>query len=112
MFELGHRRGVGIVDAMSGMTLSDSRYDRLCVDTSGALLWHRMDNTIAVSSGPHSAGHALADVKERYGLTSFRYGVVIECNECQVLRFDLDLAPAVEPDRKARERCMCDAVAL
>ncbi len=97
---------VGIVDAVSGVTLSDKLLDLLFVDTSGALLWRGVDNTIAdnaivVSSGPHSTGRTLASGKGKGAVTHFRYGVVVGLTECQLLRFDIDPAPAVESDSNA-----------
>ncbi len=89
------RYGVSVViDALSGVTLSSGRYSSLCVDTSGALLWIGVGNTVIVSSGPNSAGHTLAGVKNRHRLTvaCFCYGVAFDWHECSVLRFDADLA--------------------
>ncbi len=89
-----------VVDAVSGVTLSDRRYESLCVDTSGALLWRGEAKSVVVSSGPNSVGRALADVVG-YDFTSFRYGVAINSTENRVLRFDIDHEPTAEPDRKA-----------
>ncbi len=89
MSDADYGRDVLIVDAVSGVTLSDRRYKSLFVDTSGTLLWRGVDNTVIVSSGPNSAEHTLADVMKRNGLTWFSYGVAFDLNECQVLRFDV-----------------------
>ncbi len=84
------RRDVIIVDTVSGVKMSDRRYDSLFVDTSGALLWVDADNTIIVNSGPNSAGHTLIGAKKGIFVTYFRYGVYVDRNDvCQVLRFDL-----------------------
>ncbi len=108
----GHHGDVSIVDAVSGVALPDNRYDSLFVDTSGMLLWLGADDAVVASSGPHSAGRTLADVRNQYGRRSVCVGVAFSGSECQVLRFDLDPAPAVEPDRKASAGSVCDAVAL
>ncbi len=89
----------GIVDAVSGVTLSDKLLDLLFVDTSGALLWRGVEDTVVVSSGLHSAGRTLTCVRWHNRMMHFRYGVVFDLNERQGLRFDLNPAPAVEPDR-------------
>ncbi len=90
-----------VVDAVSGVTLSGRYYSCLAVDTSGVLLWRGVDNTFVVSGGPNSAEHTLPDVKKRI-TTSVLYGVYVDWHdECQVLRFDIDPAPTVQPDRKA-----------
>ncbi len=93
-----HHRFVRIVDAMSGVALSDRRYHSLYVDTSGALLWRDEAKAVVVSSGPNSAGRVLADVVG-HAFTSFRYGVAINSTEHRVLRFDIDPEPTAEPDR-------------
>ncbi len=81
--------------------MSDRKCPGLVADTSGALVWRGEDDTVVVSSGPHSAGYTLTDVKKRR-MTSFRYGVYMDwLDGCKVLRFDIDPAPTVEPERKA-----------
>ncbi len=95
--EYGH--AVGIVDAVSGAKLSERPYSQLVVDTSGALLWRGVEDTVVVSSGLHSAGRTLTCVRWHNRMMHFRYGVVFDLNERQGLRFDLNPAPAVEPDR-------------
>ncbi len=87
------------VDAVSGATLSNSRYNSLYVDTSGALLRCRVNKAVVVSSGLNSAGCVLADV-DGYDVTSVRYGVVFNSAEKRVMRFDIDPEPTAEPDRK------------
>ncbi len=84
---------------MSGAKLSNSSYSQLVVDTSGALLWRGVEDTVVVSSGLHSAGRTLTCVRWHNRMMHFRYGVVFDPIKCQGLRFDLDPAPAVEPDR-------------
>ncbi len=89
-----------VVDAVSGATLSDRRYNSLYVDTSGALLWRDEAKAVVVSSGPNSAGRVLADVVG-HAFTRFRFGVAINSTEHRVTRFDIDPEPTAEPDRKA-----------
>ncbi len=89
-----------VVDAVSGATLLNRRYNSLRVDTSGALLWRWEDHVFVASSGCNSAGRVLADLDEHV-VTSFRYGVAINASEDRVLRFDIDPEPTAEPDRKA-----------
>ncbi len=89
-----------IVDAVSGVTLSNRRYNHLFVDTSGALLWDGVDDTVVVSSGINSAAHVVANVRCKSSSISFRYGVAFVTNERHVWRFDIDPARTVEPDCK------------
>ncbi len=91
---------VSFVDAVSGATLSDRRYDCLRVDTSGALLWRGEAQAVVVSSGFNSAGSVLARV-DGHDFTSFRYGVAIKSTGHRVLRLDVGPEPTAEPDRNA-----------
>ncbi len=89
-----------IVDAVSGATQSNRRYDSLRVDTSGALLWRGVNKAVVVSSGVNGAEHVLEAV-DGHDFTSFRYGVTFNWTLHRVLRFDMDPEPTAEPDRKA-----------
>ncbi len=51
-------------------------------------------------------------MKKTNGVTHFHYGVAFDRNECQVLRFDIDPAAAVAPDRKASVGSVRDAAAV
>lgn len=90
-----------IVDSVTGVALPSSLHTGILVDTSGALLWRDKDDTLVASRGPDRDGRILEGVKRTNGSMFFHYGVVFECNTNRVLRFDIDPAPAAEPDRKA-----------
>ncbi len=89
-----------IVETVTGAVLTRTGYTDLAVDTSGVLVWRGPDRNLMTGSGPDSDGRALQGLAN--GVRSFRYGIiVVDCSRHHcVLRFDGELASAVDPIRK------------
>ncbi len=97
-------KNVRIVNAVTGVPVSSQYYDRLTVDSSGALHWrgdqsNRDKFFIRSNATSHPSGDTRWEGRELPGLErgggSFRFGVCIT-KHCAVLRFDGEAEAAVD----------------
>ncbi len=92
---------VCFIDVMKGKKVGKGRFDRLMVDTSGAMLWNAEHGTVMAGSGPHGTAREISCLGELC-ISSFCYGVALDYAQRRVLRFDIESTEAVDFDLKVR----------